>query len=230
MKTAVVTGATSGIGYEISKELIQNGYKVIGVGRKSSVYSGVSHFKADLLNRNDLENLFKNISNEHGKDFDILVNAAGVGYFAPHEELNSKKLRELVDLNLLAPLEISRQFLRSIKQNSGHIINIASITAKKPSPQGAAYSATKAGLLHFGESLFEEIRKSGAKVTTIVPDVVQTNFFENTWFEPSKEKDCFIESQTIAKSVMFILKSENIISELVVKPQKVGIVNKNKQK
>ncbi len=230
MKTAIVTGATSGIGYEIAKCLLQDNYKVIGVGRKNSVPEGVHFFQADLTNKNELENFSKNITQLFGKDIDILVNAAGVGYFAPHEELNPKKTRELIELNLLAPIELCRQFLRTIKQNSGHIINIASITAKKPSPQGAAYSATKAGLLHFGESLFEEIRKSGAKLTTIVPDVVQTNFFENTWFEPSSDSDCYIEPQTIAKSVMFILKSENIITELVVKPQKVGIINKSKCK
>jgi len=107
----------------------------------------------------------------------------------------------MIELNLLVPLELSRQLLRSLKKHSGHIINIASITAKKPSPQGAAYSASKAGLAHFSESLFEEVRKSNVKVTTIIPDVTKTPFFDNIWFEPANDEAAYLTAQCIADAV-----------------------------
>jgi short-subunit dehydrogenase len=229
LKKAIVTGASSGIGFECAKALIANNYEVVGIGRKDSVPNGVKFLKVDLLNKIELESCAKNALQLLDNECDLLLNSAGIGYFAPHEELSSVKLRAMVELNLLVPLELSRQLLRTLKKSSGHIINIASITAKKPSPQGAAYSATKAGILHFGDSLFEEVRKSGVRITTLVPDMTKTPFFDNTWFEPADNIECYIDAKSIADALIFAITSPSVVSEIVIKPQKIGIINKQRQ-
>lgn len=109
----------------------------------------------------------KQVTSEH--TVKVLVNNAGAAYYGLHEELNPKKIQEMVRVNLEAPLILTQQLLRTLKKNGGYIINISSVTAKQPSPHGCAYAATKAGLASFSSSLFVEARKYGVKVTGGLP-------------------------------------------------------------
>jgi len=113
-----------------------------------------------------------------------------------------------------------------LKKTQGKIINIASIEATKHSKFSALYTATKSGLRDFGLSLFEELRKSGVGVTTINPDLTTTNFFDDLQFEPSKQENTFLMPQTIAKTVIDILNTQGVITDITIRPQKFSIQKK----
>lgn len=159
-------------------------------------------------------------------DIDLLVNCAGVGVFQPHEEISISKIKELIDINLTAPIILSNLLLRSLKKTSGHIINISSIEATKHSKFSALYTATKSGLRDFGLCLFEEVRKSGVRVTSINPDITKTNFFENLQFEPSENEETFLLAETIANTLFDIVNSDATITDITVRPQKFAIRKK----
>ena len=227
MNTAIVTGASSGIGLSISKELLNLGYKVYGLGRDFS--------KSNLDNNNfiklecnlmDINSLVTKINEiKKSNDIKILVNNAGIGYLAPHEELNPKKIHEMVTINLEVPLVLSQILLRTLKKNKGYIINISSIEAKKSSAHGCAYGATKAALSHFSSSLFDETRKYGVKVITIHPDITKSNFYRNSNFKEGANDDSFLMPEEIASAVaMAISQRDNlVITDITIRPQKFSI-------
>lgn len=211
MKNAIVTGYSSGIGKAISQELEINGYLVV------KLQSRLEDFK-------NLEIEIKKILTE--KEIDLLVNCAGVGIFQPHEEINISKIKEIIDVNLTAPILLSNLLLRSLKKTEGNIINISSIEATKHSKFSALYTATKSGLRDFSLTLFEELRKSGVGVTTINPDMTVTDFFDELQFQPSSEKDTYLIPETIAKAVINILNIDGVVTDFTIRPQKFEIKKK----
>ena len=132
--TAVVTGYSSGIGKEICVSLEENNYEIIRL--KSRLEDSISLEK-------EIKELLKT------KDISVLVNCAGFGIFKPHEEIEVAKIKELIDVNLTAPIILTSLLLRSLKKTKGHIINIAYIEATKHSKFSALYTASKAGLRDF---------------------------------------------------------------------------------
>ena len=224
MMNAVVTGASSGIGKSIAERLIKLDYTVYGISR-DPIKSGITDPRfipvpCDLTRLHELTGAAETIL-EKSPEINCLVNCAGTGFFAPHEELNPQKIHELTTLDLEAPLQLTALFLRSIKKNRGWIINISSITAKKSSPMGSAYSAVKAGLSHFGESLFEEIRKTGAKVLTLHPDITKTPFYRDKNFRESAEPESYILPECVADAIEFALtrREGTVLTEMTVRPQ-----------
>ncbi len=182
MKKVLITGATSGIGLAISKKMLDMGYSVYGVGRDfSKIDIASSNFYpivCDLIKYQNIEDMVKKLK----KEIDILINCAGIGYFGPHEEINPTKLHKMIALNLEAPLILTQLLLRDLKKRKGTVINISSITATKASTYGCAYSATKAGLVHFSKGLFDEVRKTGVKVISILTDITKTTFYDELNF------------------------------------------------
>ena len=173
----------------------------------------------DLLDTALLEKTVREIVK--GKSLDLLVNCAGVGYYGLHEDLKTKDISAMVRTNLEVPLLLTNILLRKLKENHGTILNIASVTASQSNPHGVAYGATKAGLLSFSRSLFDEARKHGVKVTTILPDMTDTNLYRNADFEASKEENARLLPEDIAKAVRFILEADPhmTVTEFTVRPQ-----------
>ena len=211
MKNAIVTGYSSGIGKAISEELEINGYFVVKL-------------KSRLEDFKNLEIEIKKLLKE--KEIDLLVNCAGIGIFQPHEEISISKIKEIIDVNLTAPILLSNLLLRSLKKREGNIINISSIEATKHSKFSALYTATKSGLRDFSLTLFEELRKSGVGVTTINPDLTRTDFFDDLQFEPSNKDETYLLPETIAQTVLNVLKTNGVITDLTVRPQKFDIKRK----
>ncbi len=211
MKTAIVTGYSSGIGKAICDILELNSYKII-------------RLQSRLEDLNSLETELKKILKI--EEISLLVNCAGVGVFKPHEEISLAKIKELIDVNLTAPIVLSNLCLRSLKKTKGHIINISSIEATKHSKFSALYTATKAGLRNFSLALFEELRRSDVKVTNINPDLTKTNFFDEFNFEPSNSKNTHLIPKDIAKAVLEVVNFDAVITELTVRPQRFEIIKK----
>jgi short-subunit dehydrogenase len=229
MKTAIVTGASSGIGKAISLKLLSLGYKVIGVSRTvSDSQFDDKHFKAfayDLSNEKEVLKLCELLKKE---SIFIFVNSAGFGKFEPHEELNFHTISTMTFLNLTAPMLLTNTLLRSLKENNGYLININSIEALRASKFAGVYSATKAGLKAFGDSLFEETRKSGVSITNINPDMTQSNFYDELRFTTSKKEDETLFASDIANAVEHILTMRKgaVISEYTIRSLKFGIAKK----
>ncbi len=233
-KKALITGASSGIGLAVAKELVAMNIAVIGISRDFSKTEfsdeRFEKIECDISNLSAFEQLLDKIEKTH--EVDMLINNAGLAYFAPHEELSLKKTDEIVKVNLTAPMLACKVFLRSLKEKKGLIINISSVTAKSPSPFAAAYGAAKAGISAFSKSIFEESRKHGLKVTVIHPDIVKSRFYRNAFFSESDDPEAFIECETIAKAVSDIIKVDNyaVISEITILPQKKKIERKKSPK
>ncbi len=224
-KTAIITGASSGIGKAICESLLTMDYEIYGIGRDFSDAAGLLSNSAfhkveiDLLDTGKAMQAVRDISK--GKALDLLINCAGVGYYGLHDEIRPENISELVRTNLEVPLLLSSLLLKKLKESKGTIINIASVTAGQSNPHGAAYGATKAGLLSFSRSLFDEVRKHGVKVTTILPDMTDTNLYRNADFEASKEENARLVPQDVADAVRYILSSDPhmVITEFTVRPQ-----------
>ena len=211
MLNALVTGYSSGIGKAICKKLEENNYNIIKLNTRLNYFDALEIEVKELLK---------------SQDIDVLVNCAGIGIFKPHEEINVNKIKELIDVNLTAPVLLSSLLLRSLKKTKGHIINISSIEATKHSKFSALYTATKSGLRDFSITLFEELRKSGVRVTSLNPDITQTNFFENLQFEPSHNEKSFMLASTVASTVYDVLNSKAVITDLTIRAQEFSIKKK----
>jgi len=229
MKTAVVTGASSGIGKEIVKKLLSLNYKVIGVSRSISEgefsCDDFMAIKTDLSDEKEIQDLVNELKDKY---ISILINSAGFGRFEPHEELNALTISKMIALNLTAPILLANALLRELKKNSGYLININSIEALRASKFAGVYSATKAGLKAFGDSLFEETRKSELSVVNINPDMTQSNFYDELRFETSKKEDETLFASDIAEAIDHILTMRKgvVISEYTIRSLKFGICKK----
>ena len=218
MKVALVTGSSSGIGQAISQQLTANDYKVYGISRNSGeIICDLQDTKALHVKINELLKT---------TDIDLLVNCAGLGVFAPHEEISLEKIDELININLKAPIVLTNLCLRSLKKTKGHIVNISSVEATKHSKFSALYTATKSGLRDFSLSLFEELRRSEVRVTNINPDMTKTAFFDKLNFEPSSKEDTHIKAEDIAKTLLQIVESNFVVTDMTMRPQKLEIVKK----
>lgn len=223
-KTAIVTGASSGIGYAVSKTLSTLGYELYGFGRnfKNADWNTMDNahpIVCDILDTDRLCAELKQITAQN--QVHVLVNNAGVGYYGLHEELNPDKIKKLVRTNLEAPMILTQQLLRPLKKTAGYIINISSVTAGQSNPHGCAYGATKAGLASFSHSLFDEARKYGVKVVTIFPDMTQTNLYRNADFREGDETESYLLPDDVAKAVEWILSQREgvIVTDITLKPQ-----------
>lgn len=207
----IVTGYSSGIGKAICEILENNNHQVIRLSSR-------------LENVEELEKEIKEILKTTQIYF--LINCAGIGLFEPHEELNTKQIDNLIAINLTAPILLTNLTLRSLKQTKGIIINIASIEATRHSKFSALYTATKSGLRDFSLALFEEVRKSGVRVTSINPDMTLTPFFDELKFQPSTKEANHLLADEVANIVFDILSSNIAITDITVRSQYFGIEKK----
>ncbi len=223
-EAAIITGASSGIGYAISQKLSALGYEVFGIGRdfekvEWQAEDNVHPIVCDVLDTDKLCACIKQITAQH--PVHILVNNAGVGYYGLHEELSPDKIKKLVRTNLETPMILTQQLLRHLKKNAGYVINISSVTANQSNPHGCAYGAAKAGLASFSHSLFDEARKYGVKVVTIFPDITQTNLYRNADFREGDETESYLLPEDVADAVEWILSQREgvIVTDITLKPQ-----------
>ncbi len=221
IKTALVTGSSGGIGEAIAKELLDLGYEVYGIGRdfsKSSLENSMYHpMVCDLLHESMRDKALSLVP----QNIDVLVNNAGVAYYGMHEELSTEKIQEITRLNLEVPMILCAKYIRKLRESHGTIINISSVTATHSAPHGACYGASKAGLLSFSQSLLEENRKQGVRVTCILPDMTDTNLYRNADFTADTEEGCALRAEDVAEAVRYVLTQREgmIIPEIMLQPQ-----------
>jgi short-subunit dehydrogenase len=180
VKTALVTGASVGIGYELSRLLKRDGYELFLVARESPRLAEVSRelggtaIFADLSEKDSPARVMEALG---GQVPDVLVNNAGFGMAGRFAEIDLKTQVDMIQVNVTSLVELTHRVLPGmIARRSGRILNIASTAAFQPGPLMAIYYATKAFVLHFSEAISEELRGSGVTATVLCPGPTKTEF------------------------------------------------------
>ena len=188
MKTALITGASGGIGLELCQLFAQDGYQLILVARESEKLEKLSNqlaqkFKIhstpialDLSSPGAPKELFQKVS-EKGLTVDALANNAGFGLFGPFKETPLQQELQMIQVNIVTLTELTKYFLPGmLKNKDGKILNVASTAAFQPGPFMAVYFATKAYVLSLSEAMAEEVRGTNVHVSVLCPGPTATGF------------------------------------------------------
>jgi len=180
-KTALITGASRGIGKEIALILAKNGIKVIGVATSEKSLKSISNIdniiplSCDISSEQSVENLYNSIK-EHSDSIDILVNNAGIHMDNILLRMNKEEWKKVLDVNLNGPFYLTKILLKDmIKNKRGRIINISSISGTDGNKGQSNYAASKGGLLAFTKSLAKEVGKRNITVNCIAPGIIETD-------------------------------------------------------
>ncbi|MDQ1089253.1 MULTISPECIES: SDR family oxidoreductase [unclassified Siphonobacter] len=199
-QTALITGASSGIGYELAKVFAKNGYNLVLVARNTDRLNEIA---SDLRSQFSVENVVvigKDLSQPNapqevysevqgfGIDVNVLVNNAGMGeYGAFATETDLDRELSIIQLNVVSLVHLTKLFLNDMVQaNEGKILNLASIVSVIPNPFMAVYGATKAFVLSFTEALRNECKETNITVTALLPGATNTDFFHKAGAEGTR--------------------------------------------
>ncbi|MBI2987712.1 MAG: SDR family oxidoreductase [Deltaproteobacteria bacterium] len=229
-KVAIVTGAGRGIGRAISLLLGRSGARLALASRNESELLAVGEeirreegealvVPTDLTRDEEMEQLVKETLERWGS-IDYLINNAGWGRHSAITKAKVEDWDRTFQVNLRGPMVLSQLILPTlIEKRAGAIINIGSISGKSGQANTAAYSASKAGLISFTESLYEEVREYGIKAAVILPGFVDTPLIPPT---RKLDRSKMIRPEDIAQAVLFILTCAPSCCpvEITVRPQR----------
>lgn len=200
-KYALVTGATSGIGYQLAKLLAQDGYNLILVARtgqdlqqkagefRSQYGIKVETIAKDLFDSKAAFEIYDEVKAK-GITVNILVNDAGQGQFGLFVEQDINRYLEIIQLNVCALTVLTHAFLKDmVARDEGKILQLASIASELPGPWQAVYHATKAYVLHLTEALVNELKDTNVTITALQPGATDTDFFNKADMQDSKILD-----------------------------------------
>ncbi|SEC70343.1 NADP-dependent 3-hydroxy acid dehydrogenase YdfG [Maribacter dokdonensis] len=205
-KVWFITGASKGMGLEITKAVLRNGDKVIATSRNTDTLIGkieehegnLLPIKLDITNEKEVKKAIIKGIDELGH-IDVVVNNAGYNLLGNIEELSDAEFRKTMDVNVFAMTHIIRNVLPHLRnQKSGHIINIASMMGYMSYHANGSYSASKYAVIGLSEALAQEIAPFGIKVTILTPGTFRTNFMNEDSLNVAKNK---IDAYNLDKQV-----------------------------
>ncbi|MGQ0828403.1 MAG: SDR family NAD(P)-dependent oxidoreductase [Bacteroidota bacterium] len=213
-KNVLITGATSGIGYELAKLFAKDGYDLVIVARKqeglnetASVLEQEYGVKVvtsakDLCNSDNAFELYDEVKSK-GIEIEILVNNAGHGHYGEFMDTDLRMELAIIQLNISSLVVLTKLFLKDmVNRGSGKILNTSSIASKTPGPWQSVYHGTKAFVQSFTEAIREEVKDKGITVTALLPGVTDTDFFRKAGMESSKivqDKSKMADAADVAK-------------------------------
>ena len=225
-KVVVITGASSGIGEASAVEFAKNGANVILIGRRKEklieVENKISKHKVstlvcvcDVSNKLQVQEMSKQVLEKFGR-IDILVNNAGFAIYGKVSDLEIEEMESQIATNYFGMVYCIKNFLPiMLEQDSGHIVNVASVAASFGLPGLASYSASKFAMLGFSESLQHELKGTDVHVTVVSPIMVRTNFFDHSSFESMpKFSPTSLSAKDVAKAVLKAANSSRL--EIIV--------------
>lgn len=226
-KVAYITGGTKGIGLGIAKSLIDNGIKVAISGRniddvnKAKEILGsvnVLAIQSDVRNFEDEVSAVNQIIATFGK-LDIVIANAGLGRFAPIDQLSLEDWNAMIDTNLTGVFHTLKATVEQLKENKGYYISIASLAGTNFFAQGAGYNASKFGVVGFTQAAMLDLRNYDVKCTTIMPGSVTSHFNEHV---PNETDGWKIQPEDLGQIVVDLLKmNPNVLpSKIEVRPTK----------
>lgn len=195
---ALVTGGTSGIGYELAKLLAKDGYNLILVARNQKDLDRVSkeirqQFNVDILVKSKdlfvVENAFDlyNELKSENLNIEILINDAGQGQYGPFIETDVHRELDIINLNISSLVVLTKLFLKDmVNVGRGRIMNLSSIASKTPGPWQSVYHGTKAFVQSFTEAVHSETKELGVTITALLPGATSTDFFNKAGMLASK--------------------------------------------
>ena len=232
---ALITGATSGIGYELAKLFAKDGYNLVIVARTQQDLDSVAR---ELSSTNGVEvtTISKDLSQPQspfevcdevkakGITVNVLVNDAGQGQYGLFVETDIQRELEIVQLNIAATLVLTKFFLKEmVARNEGKILQLSSIGGKLTGPLQSVYHATKAFILSHTEALVEELKETDVTITALLPGPTDTDFFNKAEMENTKmvQEGIMSDASKVAKDGYEALMSgkDKIISGLKNKAQ-----------
>ena len=205
---AIVTGASRGIGKEITRALTERHAHVIALGNESDELDktaadvGAEGFLADVRDPAHAQAVVQHALDRYGR-LDIVVANAGIGHSGDFAVMPPERIADLVSINVTAPMMLARAALPSmLAARRGSLVFISSIAGNLLVPTETVYSATKAAVEGFAEPLREELRGTGVTVSTVVPAVVRTTFFETRGEPYERTFPRMVEPERIASAVV----------------------------
>ncbi|MBD2410873.1 short-chain dehydrogenase [Nostoc calcicola FACHB-389] len=230
-RRALITGASSGIGKATALAFAKAGIDVALVSRSlnklEAVREALEHtgveakaYALDLEQISQVKEKIQAIALDFG-DLDILVNSAGIAYTGSLSETPLSGWQQVIDLNLTSVFQCITAILPLMRDRGrGTIINIASIAAKQPFPSWGAYSVSKAGLIALSQTLAQEERAHGIRVTTISPGAVNTEIWDTETVNANLDRSKMLTPETIAQSILHtvLLPQQAVIDELTIMP------------
>ena len=226
-KTAIVTGASRGLGRAISLRLAKQGVHVYGLARNKTDLEEIQHelgilftpVVLDITNSIALLN-WVNETFTNGNSPDILIQNAGIIHHGSIEDTSIERWNDVMNLNINAVFTLTKAIVPLLKASDkpSHIINIASIAGLLGNPGLSAYNASKFALRGFSEALMKEVRSFGIKVTCIYPGSIDTKLFAN--IENFKGSSNKLSPDEVAETIEFLLKTSDnfLIDELTMRP------------
>lgn len=223
MKTALITGASSGIGAEFAQELAERGYNLILVARSQEKLHRLAQelekefkIQAEVIVQNltvatASQSVYQQVE-EKGITVDLLINNAGFGDYGTFTDRELSRQVEMIQLNVTALVELTYLFLPAMKQRgAGGIINVASIAAFQPLPYLSVYAATKAFVLSFSESLWAENKEAGVKILALCPGPTESEFFKVAQFPDSlsSNQPNYATAEEVVKDALEALEKNN---------------------
>jgi NADP-dependent 3-hydroxy acid dehydrogenase YdfG len=206
--TALITGASRGIGRAIALRFARDGYEIVAVARKRQELDALceeidktgARCRAVVLDVADGPAVARMLA---GVDVDVLVNNAGVGTLKPFVELTPEDWHRMVDVNANALYHVTRAVLPGmIARGRGHICTVGSIASRSAFVGGSCYAGTKAFVTAWAESLMLEVRDHGVKVSVVMPGAVVTEFNANT---PSEKDSWKLTPEDVAETVASVV-------------------------
>lgn len=227
-KVVYITGGTKGIGEAVAKNLLDNGYRVVISGRKKEDAERVARklgtdneiigIQSDVRNFEDEQQAVKNAIAQFGR-IDVVIANAGLGKFAPVDQLSLEDWNTMIDTNLTGVFHSLKASVAELKKTKGYFISIASLAGINFFAQGSGYNASKFGVVGFTQAAMLDLRNYDVKVTTILPGSVSTNFNDHT---PSEEDAWKIQPEDLGELILDILKMNPRVlpSKIEIRPTK----------
>lgn len=227
-KVALITGGSKGIGLGIAEAMVQEGMKVAVTSRSQTAAAEAAHhlnkikansaigIEADVVSYQAQEASVRKTVEAFGQ-LDVLIANAGVGHFAPIESLELDQWKQTIDINLTGVFYSVKAAIPALKKSQGYIITIASLAGTNFFAAGAAYNASKFGLVGFTQAIMMDLRQYGVKVTTIMPGSVSTYFNGRT---PSEADAWKIQPEDLGQMTTDLLKMHprTLPSKVEVRP------------
>ena len=221
---ALITGASSGIGYELAKVLAKDGKNLVIVARsqdkleelkteiENKYGTSVRVLPKDLSNPNAPQEIFSELEKD-GVNVDVLVNNAGYGVYGMFSETDLREELAMIQVNATSLIHLTKLFLKQMLENkSGWILNVASLCSFLSSPLESVYCASKSLVLHFSEALANELQGTGVTVTCLCPGLAKTEFHKRAHMENTKvAKRKMMDAAAVAEAGYKALKKGKVV-------------------
>lgn len=213
-KTALITGASSGIGKALAQEFARNDYNLVIIAEKAGELTGtrqeleekfhveITDIPMDLTYEQSVQEIYEHLQ-DRNIQIDVLVNNAGVGQREKFHETDISKDIKIIRLNIEALVRLTKLFVKDmVSRGEGKILNLGSIAGFQPGPLLAVYHASKAFIVSFSEAISNELEGTGVTVTALCPGPTDTNFFSRADMENTRilEEGTVMEPEEVARA------------------------------